>query len=89
MTGSGIPDFSEDVICTYSDLDVLISKAKLSPKETMVVEQMMAGYTLADIAERNGSCAQACRGMFNRAVEKIVHEHNENWYYVTHHALAM
>lgn len=87
MTGSGIPDFSEDIICTYADLDTLISKAKLSPGEKFVVEQMMAGYSLCDIAENYGSYAQSYRGMLNRAVDKIVAEHNENWYYVTRRTL--
>lgn len=87
MTGSGIPDFSENVICTYADLDVLIANAKLSPGESFVVGQMMAGYSLTDIAEKYGSCAQAYRGMFNRAVEKIVAEHDENWFYVANHNL--
>lgn len=87
MTDSGVPDFSEDVVCTYADLDILISKAKLSKGERFVLDQMMAGYSLIDIANKYGSCAQSYRGMFNRAVEKLVQEHNENWYYVTHHAI--
>lgn len=83
MYGGGIPDFSENVICTYSDLDVLIDNAGLSPGEAFVIGQLMAGYSLNDIAEKYGSCAQAYRGMFNRAVDKIITEHNEQWYFVT------
>lgn len=83
LYGGGIPDFDENVICTYSDLDVLIEKSSLSPGESFVVKQSMAGYSFSDIAEKYGSCAQAYRGMFNRAVAKIVESHNEQWYYVT------
>lgn len=88
FTSAGIPDISENVICTYADLDKLIEKAELSNGERRVVNLLMEGYSLSDIAAENNGDPRAYRVMFQRAVKKIVHEHNENWCYVMNHQLA-
>lgn len=48
---NGVPPFNEDIICLYIDLDDAIEKCGLSKTQSMVVGEMMKGYTISDIAE--------------------------------------
>jgi hypothetical protein len=42
---------SQEIICMYADLDVLIEKAELNVKQKFIVEKLMEGYTERDIAD--------------------------------------
>lgn len=83
---NGIPQLTgeasvvnEDVLCTYVDLDALISTCGLSDLEYYVVIESMKGYMLSDIAEDTGKYPAAIKGAFSSAVEKIVVENNRRW----------
>lgn len=71
----------EDVLILYIDLDRLIAVCGLSELEELVVEYMMRGYTIQDIADSIGGTRQAYGGYYRRAVKKIVKEFNDQWAY--------
>lgn len=71
----------EDVLILYIDLDRLIAVCGLSELEELVVEYMMRGYTIQDIADSIGGTRQAYGGYYRRAVNKIVKEFNDQWAY--------
>lgn len=52
---------------------------RFSPRETIVIEDLMYGYTSADIADRLGVARQTVDVMFKRAVRKIVESNNAHW----------
>jgi len=67
------------VLCTYIDLDRLIETAGLSEGEMQIVQYLMQGYAISDIAEYTTRARQTCDEMFSRAVDKIVRKNNANW----------
>ncbi len=54
---AGIPTMYEPVYCTYLDLDRLIETCGLSDGQRRIVDDLMTGHTLTDIAVAQG-CAQ-------------------------------
>lgn len=79
MASDGVFPLDEDVICTYMDLDRLIETAGLSETENKIVQYLMQGYAISDIAECLGHVRQTSETMFERAVEKIVAKNNADW----------
>lgn len=79
VSTEGVFPLDENVICTYIDLDVLIDSAGLSDTESKIVDFLMQGYSLGDIADYLGHARQASDTMLNRAVEKIVARNNQRW----------
>jgi len=79
MITNGTPVVVEDVLCIYIDLDSLIETCGLSPTEGKIVQDLMYGYTISDIAEYYKVARQTCDTMFHRAVDKIVRENNKRW----------
>lgn len=75
----GINLGGEPIICTYIDLERLISSCDFSSRENQVLNDLMYGHTSADIAERIGVTRQTVDVMFKRAVKKIVDENNRIW----------
>ena len=69
----------EDVICTYLDLDSLIDGGGLSDAEKDIVQYVMQGYSISDVAEYLGQARQTADTVFDRAVEKVVAENNRRW----------
>lgn len=78
----GINLGGEPIICTYIDLEMLIASCSFSPRERQVLDDLMYGYTSADIADRLGVTRQTIDVMFKRAVKKIVEENNAKWHCV-------
>lgn len=78
----GINLGGEPIICTYIDLETLITSCSFSPRERQVLDDLMYGYTSADIADRLGVTRQTIDVMFKRAVKKIVEENNAKWHRV-------
>lgn len=76
---SGIPRFNAAVICTYADLDRLISECGLSKSEMYTVQRLMRGYTVTDIAEMNGLKHPTVSVWFRRAVQKICKQNTSRW----------
>lgn len=79
LSTEGVFPLEDDVLCTYIDLDVLIEACGLSQMEQKIVDWLMQGYGLTDIAEVLGYVRQTADTMFDRAVEKIVSENNRRW----------
>lgn len=78
----GINLGGEPIICTYIDLETLISSCGFSARENQVLDDMMYGYTSSDIASRLGIARQSVDVIFKRAVKKIVDENNKRWHQV-------
>lgn len=76
---SGIPRFNDAVICTYADLDRLISECGLSKSEMYTIRMLMRGYTVMDIAEMNGIKHPTVSVWFRRAVQKICKQNVSRW----------
>lgn len=66
----------------YIDLERLIELCRFSPRETQVIDDLMYGYTSADIADRIGVARQTVDVIFKRAVRKIVEANGKHWYEV-------
>ena len=79
MSTDGVFALNEDVICIYADLDSLIERAGLSRGERLVVDWLMRGYLLPDIAEHYGKSRQNVEILMKRAVKKIVRRNNADW----------
>lgn len=79
MTTDGVFPLNEDVLCIYADLDSLIERAGLTENEKLIVDCLMKGYLLSDIAEHYGKSRQNCEILLKRAVKKIVKRDNADW----------
>lgn len=75
----GSVDTSESILLTYVDLDWLIEHTKLSRAEKAVVELMMRGWTVTDIASEYDRPQTTISSLFGRAVKKIVQTNNDRW----------
>jgi len=88
ISTNGTPEVVEDIVCIYIDLDSLIESCGLTPGENRVVQNLMMGYALSDIAEHYGVTRQTCSVLLKRAVEKIVAENDRRWMAVNSDAKA-
>lgn len=79
MVSNGTPVVVEDILCIYIDLESLIEACGLSPTESKIVQDLMYGYSISDIAEHYKVARQTCDTMFHRAVDKIVKENDRRW----------
>ena len=79
---AGVFPLREDILCTYVDLDRLISEAGLTDEQHRVVNMCMDGHSLKDIADLSALALQTVDTQFRRAVAKIVQRNNERWYEV-------
>ena len=70
---------SEDITCTYVDLDTLIETAGLTDKQYVLIMQMMDGYSISDISFISGRDRKTLTESFNSAVKKICLRNLENW----------
>lgn len=75
----GSVDTSESILLTYVDLDWLIEHTKLSKAEKAVVEFVMRGWTITDIASEYEQRWESINSYFKRAVKKIVQTNNDRW----------
>lgn len=75
----GSVDTSESILLTYVDLDWLIEHTKLSRAEKAVVELVMRGWTITDIASEYDRPQTTISSLFGRAVKKIVQTNNGRW----------
>ena len=63
--------FSEPVLATYVVLDSLIHRARLSRAQKCVVNLLMRGWNLQDIADEFGYTKQYISKEFQNAIRKI------------------
>lgn len=75
----GINLGGEPIICTYIDLERLISECDFSSRETQILADLMYGYTSADIAQKLAVTRQTVDVIFRRAVKKIVEKNDQTW----------
>lgn len=59
----------------------------MSEKEKLIVDELMLGYSITDIAEHFGLQKTTCSTLFSRAVSKIVQWHEEVLFYTLHHRI--
>lgn len=71
--------FNESIICVYVSLDELIRTAPLSPKQRAVINLMMRGYTIQDIADECGVSRQKVSGLYQRSLDTLVKHHQTRW----------
>ena len=79
LISNGVFPFSEPVLCTYIDLDMLIDEAGLTRAEDKIVRWLMEGYMMSDIAEYYGTTARHVGILFKSAVEKICAADVHRW----------
>lgn len=79
ISTDGVFALSEDIICTYVDLDSLIARTDMSPLERETIKYLMQGYSLPDIADKYCKSRQQFEILFKRAVSKIVKTNNADW----------
>lgn len=72
---------SEDIICTYADLDILIEKANLSGYQEKILSLYTEGYTEYEISEVIGISDTAVNKVLDTISKKISFINNESWKY--------
>lgn len=78
-TESELTVMYEPVFCTYLDLDDLIETCGLSVGERRVIDALMEGHTITDIAEKNSCTKQTIEVQFRRGIRKITAQNTRNW----------
>lgn len=76
---NGIPIFSELIECIYMDLDRLIQKANLTDKQKFIIDNLMKGYTEADIAKANNTDVKNIKNILLTACAKIKEQNDFEW----------
>lgn len=72
--------FAEDILTSYFDLDLLIEDCGLSEREREIVNGLMEGWHMSELAEKfEYAGVSAVKKAFHEAVMKIVSRHNERW----------
>lgn len=79
LTSTGGMIFNESILATYIDLDRLIETAPLTGKQLAVINLLMRGYTIQDIADETGNSQSSISHIFARALKMMVSHHNERW----------
>lgn len=79
LSNCGVTDFYEVVIATYIDLETLIEGAGLTEKQKKVVDLLMLGWSLNDIADESKEDLSNMQHIFKRAVQAICKEHDRKW----------
>jgi uncharacterized protein (DUF433 family) len=63
--------YSENVRCVYMDLDNMIKDTKLSFKQKYIVERIMIGFTMSDIAKEFNAEKRDITNILRSAAKKI------------------
>lgn len=71
--------FNESILCAYISLDELLKDAPLTKKQRFVVNLMMRGYTVQDVADVYGVDRRRVSEIFQRAVKVLCERHEQNW----------
>ena len=77
LLSNGVFPFSEPVLCAYIDLDMLIAEAGLTKAESKIVNWLMQGYGVKDIADHYGTTSKHVLLLLKSASEKISDKNNE------------
>lgn len=79
LTSTGGMIFNESILAVYIDLDRLIETAPLTGKQLAVINLLMRGYTIQDIADETGNDQSNISHIFARALKMLVAHHVERW----------
>lgn len=79
LVSNGVFPFSEPVLVSYMDLDMLIEAAPLAKSERKVLAWTMRGHSLDDIGERYGCAASTVLAKLKSAVLKICALNDRRW----------
>ena len=71
LVSNGVFPFSEPVLVSYMDLDMLIEAAPLAKSERKVLAWTMRGHSLDDIGERYGCAASTVLAKLKSAVDRM------------------
>ena len=71
--------FNESILTVYIDLDRLIETAPLTGKMRAVINLLMRGYTIQDIADLTNNDQSNISHIFSRALKLLVSHHKERW----------
>lgn len=71
--------YEEEIICTYADLDSLISKIKLNKIQNEVLDLYMNGYDECEIAEELSIKEVTVDSTINSICKKVVDVNYELW----------
>ena len=71
--------FNESILAVYVDLDKLIETAPLTLRQRAIIQLLMRGYTMQDIADETGADRSGLSHTFARALKMMVAHHNERW----------
>ena len=83
LSSNGGLIFNENILTVFIDLDRLIDSASLSKKQRTVVDLLMRGWSIQDIADESGKTHQSISAIFDRALDALIAHHNERWRGVT------
>lgn len=72
-------EFNQELITLYASLDKLIEKIKLKDREKVMLKLLFDGNEISDVINEYGYPRKTAYRMFNRIVEKIVNQNNEDW----------
>ena len=79
LLSNGVFPFSEPVLVTYMDLDMQIETAGLTKAERKIVDWVMEGYAIGDIAEHTGANLGRIELLISSAAKKISDKNNKNY----------
>lgn len=78
-SSTDLSGYEEEIICTYVDLDYIISKTRLSKNQKKVLALYMRDYDEKDISDVLGIKEVTVNSMINTICEKIVDRNYEEW----------
>ena len=79
MSSNGGLIFNECILTTYIALDALIASARLTSKQRAVLDLLMRGYTIQDIADVCDRSKQSISNIFSRALDSLVEANEQRW----------
>lgn len=74
-----LSEFSEEILCLYIDLDILIKRCNFNDKQNIVLNLYMDGYIEEDIAEVLNVKYQTVNGIIKSICKKIKKENDRLW----------
>lgn len=79
LSSAGGIIFNENILSVYVDLDRMIQRAPLTKGQRTVINLLMKGWTIQDIAEETGRDKTNISHIFSRALNTLSGFHFERW----------
>lgn len=79
LSSSGGLIFNENILTVFIDLDRLIEDSDLSKKQNAVIQMLMRGWTVQDIADECSTSHQRISAIFSRALDAMIECHKKRW----------